>query len=59
MSLTALTNSERNPELANGSYGIFANMVCCSVVLMSSAHKDIPDDYPRAGLSFFYNLADV
>ena len=52
MSLKALTNSDRNPEVANGI------MEFLPIDLMLScpydfAHKDILGDHPRAGLSFF------
>ena len=55
MSLKALTNSDRNPEVANGI------MEFLPIDLMLScpydfAHKDILGDHPRAELSFFIIL---
>ena len=55
MSLKALTNSDRNPELANGIMELspIGLLLSCPYVV---AHKDTPGDYPRAGLSFFIIL---
>ena len=55
MSLKALTNSDRNPELANGimEFLPIGLLLSCPYVF---AHKDILGDHPRAGLSFFIIL---
>ena len=58
MSLKALTNSDRNPELANGYYGIFANRFAAQLSLYRRRIRTYLVTYSRR-IVFIHDLADV